>query len=151
MTASRGQVAIASDHAGVAVKRELIEFLASLGFAPVDLGPESTESVDYPGFAHSLAHYVVEGRASWGILICGTGIGMSIAANKVAGARAALCMEPFSASMARQHNDANILVVGARVTGPELMRAVIRSFADSAFTPGDDGRHLRRVRAIEPT
>jgi ribose 5-phosphate isomerase B len=150
MTASRGQVAIASDHAGVAVKRELIEFLASIGFTPVDLGPASTESVDYPGFARSLAQYVVEGKAIWGILICGTGIGMSIAANKVAGARAALCMEPFSASMARQHNDANILVVGARVTGPELMRAIIRSFADSAFTPGDDGRHLRRVRAIEP-
>jgi ribose 5-phosphate isomerase B len=151
MTASRGKVAIASDHAGVAVKAELVGFLQSIGFTAVDLGPSSTESVDYPGFAHALAQYVVAGQADWGILICGTGIGMSIAANKVAGARAALCMEPFSASMARNHNDANILVVGARVTGPELLRAIIRSFADSAFTPGDDGRHLRRVRAIEPT
>lgn len=150
MTSSRGKVAIASDHAGVAVKAELVQFLASIGFSPIDLGPTSTDSVDYPSFAHALAQFVVEGKANWGILICGTGIGMSIAANKVPGARAALCMEPFSASMARNHNDANILVVGARVTGPELMRAIIRSFADSDFTPGDDGRHLRRVMAIEP-
>jgi ribose 5-phosphate isomerase B len=144
------RVAIASDHAGVAVKAELCEFLSSLGYTPVDLGPETTESVDYPDFAHRLANSVVAGNEQWGILICGTGIGMSIAANKVPGARAALCMEPFSASMARNHNDANVLVLGARVTGPELMRAIIRSFASSPFTPGDDGRHLRRVQHIEP-
>lgn len=150
MSASSPRVAIASDHAGVAVKAELVQFLASIGLTPVDLGPASTESVDYPGFAHLLARHVVAGESDWGILICGTGIGMSIAANKVPGARAALCMEPFSAGMARNHNDANILVLGARVTGPELLRAIIRAFAEAPFTPGDDGRHLRRVRNIEP-
>lgn len=144
------RVSIASDHAGVAVKAELVEFLSSIGLQPIDLGPQSTESVDYPGFAHTLARHVVDNQSDWGILICGTGIGMSIAANKVSGARAALCTEPFSASMARNHNDANILVLGARVTGPELMRAIIRSFAAADFTPGDDGRHARRVQRIEP-
>jgi ribose 5-phosphate isomerase B len=145
------RVSIASDHAGVAVKADILRLLVTLGVEAVDLGPADTTSIDYPGQAHRLAHHVVAGESDWGILICGTGIGMSIAANKVPGARAALCMEPFSAGMARNHNDANILVLGARVTGPELMYAIVRAFAAYPFTPGDDGRHARRVAAMEPT
>lgn len=142
-------VRIASDHAGVDVKQWLGAFAASLGYEVVDLGPHDTTSVDYPEFARRLAESVVSDETSWGILICGSGIGMSIAANKVPGARAALCGDPYSARMAREHNDANILVVGARVIGPEIIKECVRVFAETAFTPGDDGRHRRRVHKIE--
>lgn len=145
------RVYIASDHAGVAVKAELCAFVSSLGFDPVDLGPNDTKSVDYPDFAHKLANEVVANPGTWGILICGSGIGMSIAANKVNGARAALVHEAYTAKMARQHNDANIVVIGARVLGPEIIRECIAAFAREPFTPGDDGRHARRVARLEPT
>ena len=143
-------VLIASDHAGVAVKSEVSDHLRTLGHEVLDLGPTSTASVDYPEFAHRLATAVVGGDGDWGILVCGTGIGMSIAANKVPGARAALANDPFSARMAREHNDANVLVFGARVIGPEVIKQVVGTFAAAGFTPGDDGRHARRVAKIEP-
>lgn len=142
-------VFIASDHAGVDVKQWLGAYVASLGYEVNDLGPHETTSVDYPDFAHALAHRVVASPGSWGVLICGSGIGMSIAANKVSGCRAALCAEPYSAAMAREHNDANVIVLGARVLGPELLKACVKQFANTAFTPGDDGRHLRRVEKLE--
>jgi ribose 5-phosphate isomerase B len=142
-------VRIASDHAGVDVKQWLGAYVASLGFDVRDLGPHETTSVDYPDFAHKLAEEVVASPGSWGILICGSGIGMSIAANKVPGCRAALCAEPYSATMAREHNDANVLVLGARVLGPEMLKACVHAFASTAFTPGDDGRHQRRVEKLE--
>ena len=144
-------VLIASDHAGVAVKSEVSDHLRALGHDVRDLGPSSTTSVDYPEFAHRLATAVVDGEGDWGILVCGTGIGMSIAANKVAGVRAALANDPFSARMAREHNDANVLVFGARVIGPEVIKQVVTTFAEAGFTPGDDGRHARRVGKIEPS
>jgi ribose 5-phosphate isomerase B len=143
------KVLIASDHAGVAVKADVVRYLASLGHQVVDLGPESTESVDYPEFAHRLGRAVVDGQGDWGVLVCGSGIGMSIAANKVPGVRAALANDPYCARMAREHNDANVLVFGARVIGPEMIREVVRAFAGADFTPGDDGRHRRRVDKIE--
>lgn len=142
-------VLIAADHAGVDVKRDLGAFLASLGYDVRDLGPHDTTSVDYPDYAHRLAERVASGDGAWGVLICGSGIGMSIAANKVPGARAALVHEAYTARMAREHNDANIVVLGARVLGPELMRECLRVFARTAFTPGDDGRHRRRVDKLE--
>lgn len=142
-------VLIAADHAGVAVKAELVAFLASLGLEARDLGPHDTTPCDYPDFAHELARAVVAGQGRWGILICGSGIGMSIAANKIPGARAALCHDGYTARMARQHNDANVLVLGARVLGPEILRECIREFAANSFTPGDDGRHQRRVSKLE--
>ncbi len=142
-------VLIASDHAGVAVKAEVGVFLRALGHQVTDLGPESTASVDYPAYAHLLGQAVVNGDGDWGILVCGSGIGMSIAANKVAGVRAALANDPLCARLAREHNDANVLVFGARVIGPEMIKEVVRAFADGGFTPGDDGRHQRRVNAIE--
>lgn len=143
-------VLIASDHAGVDVKADVGKFLGSLGFAVRDLGPTSRQSVDYPQFAHLLARSVVAGEGDWGILVCGSGIGMSIAANKVVGARAALANDPYSARMAREHNDANVLVFGARVIGTEMIKEVVKAFASADFTPGDDGRHKRRVDKIEP-
>ena len=143
------RVLIASDHAGVDTKSELSAHLASLGFDVVDLGPESRESVDYPAFAQRLARAVVMGEGAWGVLICGSGIGMSIAANKVPGARAALVHEAYTARMAREHNDANIVVLGARVLGPAMMRECLEAFARTPFDPGDDGRHARRVAQLE--
>lgn len=148
--AASQRVAIAADHAGVATKADLSAYLASLGFEVVDLGPHDTTPCDYPEYAHTLARYVVDGSAGWGVLICGSGIGMSIAANKVNGARAALAHDAYTARMARNHNDANILVLGARVLGPDILRDCIREFAAAPFTPGDDGRHRRRVEKIEP-
>lgn len=143
------RVMIASDHAGVDVRADLKRHLESRGLDVVDLGPESYDSVDYPDFAHDLARRVVDGEADWGVLVCGSGIGMSIAANKVPGARAALVHEAYTARMAREHNDANIVVLGSRVLGPEIMKACLDAFASAAFTPGDDGRHARRVQKIE--
>lgn len=140
---------IASDHAGVDVRADLKRYLESLGLDVLDLGPESYDSVDYPDFAHDLARRVVGGEADWGVLVCGSGIGMSIAANKVPGARAALVHEAYTARMAREHNDANIVVLGSRVLGPEIMKACLDAFASAEFTPGDDGRHARRVQKIE--
>lgn len=143
------RVLIASDHAGVDTKSELSAYITSLGFDVVDLGPQSTEAVDYPDFAHRLAQAVVAGEGAWGVLICGSGIGMSIAANKVVGARAALVHEAYTARMAREHNDANIVVLGARVIGPEIMKACLDVFARTPFEPGNDGRHARRVTKLE--
>lgn len=143
------RVLIASDHAGVQTKAELVTFLASLGLQVEDLGPHDTTSVDYPEYAHRLARAVVERDDAWGVLICGSGIGMSIAANKVPGARAALVHEAYTAQMAREHNDANIVVLGARVIGPEIMKACLRAFAQTPFDGGDDGRHARRVSKLE--
>lgn len=145
----RLRVLIAADHAGVDVKRELTSYLQDLGLVVVDLGPHDKTSVDYPDYARLLATAVVEGEGAWGVLICGSGIGMSIAANRVAGARAALVHDEYTARMAREHNDANVVVLGARVLGPDILRACLRTFATTAFTPGDDGRHARRVAGIE--
>jgi RpiB/LacA/LacB family sugar-phosphate isomerase len=142
-------VLIASDHAGVAVKSDVTGFLRSLGHEVRDLGPLTPQSVDYPDFAHRLADGIAQNDGDWGVLVCGTGIGMSIAANKVSGVRAALANDPYSARLAREHNDANVLVFGARVIGPEMIKEVVKAFADNDFTPGDDGRHERRVSKIE--
>ena len=144
------KVLIASDHAGLSVKADVGAQLRSMGHEVIDLGPTTDQRVDYPGFAHRLGGEIVEGAGEWGVLVCGSGIGMSIAANKVPGIRAALANDPYSARMAREHNDANVLVFGARVIGPEMIREVVATFATTGFTPGTDGRHLRRVEQIEP-
>lgn len=135
-------IAIGNDHAGLALKDEVIRLLDERGIAYQDFGTNTPESVDYPVFAYRVAHAVATGRCDKGIVICGTGIGVSIAANKVKGARCALCHEPYSAAMARQHNDANVLALGARVTGPALAAACIEAFLDNDFL---SGRHQRRV------
>jgi ribose 5-phosphate isomerase B len=139
-------IIIASDHAGVDVKGQLVKLVGEIGHEVRDLGPADTSSVDYPDFAHAVAKAVAAGEADRGILVCGTGIGMSLAANRHAGVRAALCHDAFTAEMARLHNDANVLCIGARSTGPGVAEQIVRIFL---ATPFEGGRHQRRVEKIE--
>lgn len=139
------QVAIGSDHAGYPMKQAVIGLLEEIGLSYRDFGTSSEESVDYPDFGRAVAEAVARGTFQRGILICGTGIGMSIVANKVPGVRAALCHEPYSARMSRLHNDANVLAMGGRVIGPELAREIARVFLETRF---EGGRHQRRVEKI---
>lgn len=140
-------VVVASDHAAIDLKRRVVELLATRGEAHADLGPSDDRSVDYPDYAHRLVAEIVAGRADRGILICGTGIGMSMAANRHAGIRAALCHDAYTAEMARRHNDANVLCLGARVLGTGVAEQVVEVFLT---TPFDGGRHQGRVAKIEP-
>jgi ribose 5-phosphate isomerase B len=139
-------IVIASDHAGVELKAQIVVLVRSLGQEISDLGPEDTASVDYPDFAHAIAAAVAADEAERGILICGTGIGMSLTANRHPQIRAALCHDAFTAEMARRHNDANILCIGARSTGPGVAEQMVQIFLE---TPFEGGRHLRRVEKIE--
>ncbi len=136
------KIAIGADHAGVDVKQRLVALLKSAGHEVIDRGTTGPESVDYPDFAGLVAHDVAEGRAQRGILVCGTGIGMSIAANKVPGVRAAKCNDPYEATVTRQHNDANVLCLGARVVDATVMDEMVRNFLVTDF---EGGRHARRV------
>jgi ribose 5-phosphate isomerase B len=136
------RVAIGCDHGGIDLKNTVITVLNDLGCTVDDQGCNSTESVDYPDFARSVSSLVVEGKCECGILICGTGIGMSMAANRIPGIRAALCNEMFAAKMSREHNNANILCLGARVIGPGLAAEIVRTWMTSEFA---GGRHQRRI------
>ena len=139
------RIVLGSDHAGIGLKAEAVRLVEEMGFEVSDLGPSTPESVDYPDYAARVAGEVAAGRARLGVLVCGTGIGMSIAANKIDGIRAALCSETYSAKMARIHNDANVLCLGARVIGVELAREVAQAFLSVDF---EGGRHARRVEKI---
>ena len=136
------KVAIGCDHGGIDLKKDIIAVLRELGHEVEDQGCNSSDSVDYPSFARAVSTLVQDGECERGILICGTGIGMSMAANRIPGIRAALCHEMFSARMSREHNDANILCLGARVTGPGLAQEIVRTWMTSDFS---GGRHQRRV------
>jgi len=138
-------VALASDHAGVELKKELVAVVAEHGFEPLDLGVHDAEKADYPVIAHTLASMIVQGHAERGVLICGTGIGISIAANRHRGVRAALCHDVATSRLARQHNDANVLVLGARVLGPQVARDCVEAFLSTSF---DGGRHRARVEQL---
>lgn len=139
------KLVVASDHAGVELKRQLARVAQELGFEVKDLGVDSTDSVDYPDYAHRVAAEVAAGGAV-GLLVCGTGLGMAMAANRHPGVRAAVCGDVSSAEMTRRHNDANVLCIGARMTGPGLAADVLKTFLSTDF---DGGRHERRVRKIE--
>lgn len=141
-TAMSETIVLASDHAGVELKSVLKAALAERGHEALDLGAHDSTSVDYPDMADALASAVAEGRAARGVLICGTGIGISIAANRHRHLRAALCHDMTTARLAREHNDANVLVLGARTTGVETARDCLAAFLDTAFA---GGRHARRV------
>jgi ribose 5-phosphate isomerase B len=141
----QGTVALAADHAGVELKATLIEDLTARSRAVIDLGTGSRSSVDYPAFADRLAAALEDGRAQWGVLICGTGIGIGIAANRHRHIRAALCHDFTTARLARAHNDANVLVLGARTMGVEVARDCARAFFE---TPFEGGRHEARVRML---
>lgn len=138
-------IAIGSDHAGVALLRRIQADLEAAGHTVQHLGPDGTESVDYPDYAKAVAHAVATGAAERGVLVCGTGIGMSITANKVKGVRAALVHDRFTAEMARRHNDAQIVCFGARVLDEDTVLTLLHLFLD---TPFEGGRHQRRVDKI---
>jgi ribose 5-phosphate isomerase B len=139
------RVIAGSDHAGLGLRAEAIRVARQRGFEVEDLGPFSGDSVDYPDYARKVAQAVASGRARFGILVCGTGVGMSISANKVKGVRAALCNSEYQARMARAHNDANVLCIGERVLGAGLAGGVVTAFLDEPF---EGGRHQRRVEKI---
>jgi ribose 5-phosphate isomerase B len=139
------KVAIASDHGGIHIRKEIISLLEEMNMEVVDVGCECSTSVDYPDYAIPVAEMVASGEVERGILICGTGIGMSIAANKVKGIRCALVHDMFSARLTREHNDSNILAMGERVIGPSLARDIAKVWLT---TPFEAGRHENRVQKI---
>jgi ribose 5-phosphate isomerase B len=136
------RIAIASDHAAVELKAALAAHLRSLGHEVLDLGPEGADPVDYPDYGYRLAEAIAAGEAERGVAICGSGIGISIAVNRHPAARAALVSEPLSARLAREHNDANVIAMGARLIGIEMAKACVETFL---ATPFGGARHLRRV------
>ncbi len=140
-------IAIGSDHGGFALKQEIMKHLKERNIEYKDFGCYDESSCDYPVYARLVTHEVTEGRSDKGILICGTGIGISISANKVPGIRAALCTDCFCAEATRQHNDANVLCLGGRVVGAGLAIKIVDTFLDTPFS--EDERHKRRIQQIE--
>ncbi len=142
------RLAIASDHGGFQLKSQLVGKLREAGHEVEDLGTHSAESTDYPDYAHTLARGVADGTWPRGILVCGTGVGMAIAANRHAGVRAVNCSDTYTARLSREHNDSNVLTVGERVLGPGLAWDVVSAWLEGTFEGGE--RHTRRVSKIEP-
>lgn len=140
------KIFIGTDHAGFNIKNEVIKMLENLDCKVVDLGCKSNDRVDYPDFGHKVAKAVLENKGSFGVVICGTGIGISVSANKHEGIRAALCHNAYTASMARAHNNANILAFGERVVGIGVIESMLEAFLK---TPFEGGRHENRVKKIE--
>lgn len=139
------KIAMGNDHSAVELKEIIKEFLQDKGYEVLDLGTNSTESCDYPVYGEMVGRAVTEGEADLGIAICGTGLGISLAANKVKGVRACVCSEPYTAKMSRLHNDANVLCFGARVVGSELAKMITEVWLNTEF---EGGRHQRRVDLI---
>ena len=139
------KIGIGNDHSALELKAEIIGFLKEKGYEIVDFGTNSTESCDYPIYGEKVARAVAAGEVEKGILICGTGLGISLAANKVEGIRAVVCSEPFTAKMSRAHNNCNILALGARVVGAELAKIIVDTWLSTEF---EGGRHQRRVDMI---
>lgn len=140
------KVGIGCDHAGVKFKEQIKDYIKSMGHEVEDFGAYTTDSVDYPDIAKAVCEGVTSGVCERGILICGTGIGMSMAANKIKGIRAALCSDTYSARLTREHNDANVMAVGARVIGIDLACDIVKAFL-SAEHPGE-GRHVNRIKKM---
>lgn len=146
------RIAVGADHAGFPIKGLVLEIIQLKGHEALDLGTDSTESVDYPDFAEKVGRAIQQGDADRGILICGSGVGAAVAANKMIGIRAALCHDTYSAHQSVEHDDANVLALGVRIIGPELAAEIIHNFIDAEFS-GEE-RHVRRlnkVLAIERT
>jgi ribose 5-phosphate isomerase B len=144
---SASPIGIGSDHAALDLKQVVVEELARRGLTVRDFGTTTRDSCDYPDFAHALAGAIAKGEIARGILLCGTGVGMSLAANRHPEVRAVVCSEPLSARMSRKHNDANVLCLGARVIGPDTALDILAAFLDAEF---EGGRHARRVAKINP-
>lgn len=142
---ARMKIAIASDHAAFELKAELAQNLRDWGHEVVDLGPDSTDRVDYPDYGYKLAQAIANGEAERGVALCGSGIGISIAVNRHPQARCALVNEPYSAALAREHNDANVIALGARLIGPDMARTIVQTFLVAQF---EGGRHAQRVAKL---
>lgn len=140
------KIAIGNDHVAVELKNHITKYVEGKGYTVVNFGTDSSESCDYPVYGEKVARAVASGECDLGILICGTGIGISLAANKVKGIRAAVCSEPYSARLTRQHNNANIIAFGARVVGQAMAEMIVDEFLDAEF---EGGRHQRRVELID--
>lgn len=143
------RIIIASDHGGFRLKQEILSLLSDLKIEYTDAGCECEESVDYPDYAEVVACKVAKGEFDLGILICGTGIGMSIAANKVAGVRCAVVSDVFSARMSREHNDANVLALGERVIGPGLAKEIVTSWLSAEFKGNRHEKRVKKIHALE--
>lgn len=141
------KLALAADHAGYELKQTLIEYVKQLGHEPLDLGTDSTQSVDYPDFAEKLGRAIQEGRAERGILVCGSGVGAAVAANKLKGVRAGLCHDTYSAHQSVEHDDVNVLALGARIIGIELAKELVDAFLAAEFS-GEE-RHRRRLAKVQ--
>jgi len=139
-------IAVACDHAGFPLKDEVIQVISEAGHQPVDLGTDSTEPVDYPDYAAKLGQAILEGKADRGVLLCGSGVGACIAANKINGIYAGLCHDEYSAAQGVEHDNMNVLCLGARVIGPALVPGLVRAFINAQFSTEE--RHQRRVGKI---
>ncbi|WP_336221703.1 bifunctional allose-6-phosphate isomerase/ribose-5-phosphate isomerase RpiB [Citrobacter amalonaticus] len=139
------KIAFGCDHVGFILKKDILKHLALRGVDVIDKGTYSSERTDYPNYASEVAQAVIAGEVEGGILICGTGVGISIAANKFAGIRAVVCSEPYSAQLSKKHNDTNVLAFGSRVVGLELAKMIVDAWLDAEF---EGGRHQKRVEAI---
>ncbi len=140
------KIVIANDHAAIDMKFKIKEFVESLGYEVLNVGLDEFKRVDYPDYAYKACNMIIEKKADLGILICGTGIGMSITANKIKGIRAVACSETYSARMAREHNDANVLCFGERVIGIETAKEIVKAFLDASFM---GAHHIARVKKIK--
>jgi RpiB/LacA/LacB family sugar-phosphate isomerase len=141
------QVAVAADHAGFELKQRVLQWLRANGYAALDLGTDSQKPVDYPDFAAALGRAILDGRAERGVLLCGSGVGASVAANKLPGIRAGLCHDTYSAHQGVEHDDMNVLTLGARVIGVELALELVRAFLGASFSGAE--RHVRRLEKIK--
>ena len=136
------RIAIGNEHTAVDLKNIIVNYLTELGYDVINLGTDSRESCDYPVYGEKVGRAVADGQADLGIAICGTGVGISLAANKVKGVRACVCSEPYTAKLSRMHNNSNVLAFGARVVGDELAKMIVKEWLDAEF---EGGRHQRRV------
>lgn len=143
-------VVIGCDHGAVDMKDEIVVLLQANGFAVTDVGTHSKDSVDYPDFAAAACAKIVAGEAKFGVLLCGTGIGISIAANKCAGIRAALCHDHYTAKLSREHNDANVICAGARTTGIEVVKEMVLTFLATPFAGGRHEGRVQKIMALAP-
>lgn len=140
------RIVVGADHAGLELKEEITGLIEALGHEVMDIGTHDTSPVDYPEFAETVAEAIIDGKAERGILICGSGVGASIAANKVPGIRAAVCHDTYSAHQGVEHDDVNVLCLGARVVGAEVAKELVKAFLGAAFT-GEE-RHIRRLNKV---
>jgi ribose 5-phosphate isomerase B len=144
---ANGRIALGSDHAGFSLKDDIATYIKGLGYEILDLGPHSAEPVDFPDYAEAVGHAILRGEAMRGILICGSGVGVSVAANKIPGIWAALCHDIYSAHQSVEHDDANVLALGAQVVGPAVAHELVRAFLEARFSGKEN--HRRRVEKIK--